>query len=106
MITEDDFRAVRDSINSGSVSTLSKAELERFAVILCHQHAFAFFGNNQFPQICETVRLHLLRAHMDALQAHITDLNKKNTTLQILIIVLAAVAVLSSGVQIYLQLAR
>jgi hypothetical protein len=105
-VTEDDFRTVLDSVNSEAISTLPKAQLERFAVILCHKHAFTFFGNNQFPQICETVRLHLLRAHMDALQAHITDLNRKNTMLQVLVIFLAAASLLSSGVQIYLQLSR
>ena len=106
MVTEDDFRTILDSINSGAISTLPKVKLERFAVILCHKNAFAFFGNNQFPQICETVRLQLLRAHMDALQGHITDLNRKNTMVQILVIVLAAASLLSSGVQIYLQLTR
>lgn len=77
MIADNDFRAVLDSVNSGSISTLPKAELEQFTVVLCHKNAFAFFGNNQFPQICETVRLHLLRAHMDTLQKHITDLNSE-----------------------------
>lgn len=93
-----------DSINSGAVSTLPLPQLERFAVVLCHKNAFAFFGNNQFPQICETIRLHLLRAHVDALQAHITSLNRKNTTLQILVILLATASLLSSALQIYLQL--
>jgi len=57
MITEDDFRAIRESLNSGAISSLPKGRLEHFAVVLCHPHAFSFFGNNQFPQICETVRL-------------------------------------------------
>lgn len=104
--TEDDFRTVLESVNSGAISTLPKAQLERFAVVLCHKHAFAFFGNNQFPQICETVRLHLLRAHMEALQAHITDLNNKNTIVQVLVILLAAASLLSSSIQICLQLSR
>jgi hypothetical protein len=104
MITEDDFRTIRESLESGAISTLPKARLEHFAVVLCHKNAFGFFGNNQFPQICETVRLHLLRAHMDALQKHITDLNKKNTVLQILVIALAAAALMTSAAQIYLQL--
>jgi len=99
MITEDDFRAVRDSVNSGAISNASKAQLERFAVVLCHPHAFSFFGNNQFPQICETVRLHLLRAHIETLQGHITDLNAKNTTIQKWVIALAVAALVSTVIQ-------
>lgn len=104
MATEDDFHAIRESLNSGAISSLPKERLEHFAVVLCHPHAFSFFGNHQFPQICETVRLHLLRAHMDILQKHITDLNKKNAILQVLVIALAAAALMTSAAQVYLQL--
>jgi hypothetical protein len=75
MITEEDFRAIRESVNSGAICSATTTQLEHFAVALCHPHAFSFFGNNQFPQICETVRLHLLRAHIDTLQSHITKLD-------------------------------
>lgn len=99
MITEDDFRVIQESVNSGAMSSASTAQLERFAVVLCHPHAFSFFGNNQFPQICETVRLHLLRTHIDTLQSHITELNAKNSTIQKWVIALATAALISTVIQ-------
>ena len=50
------------------------------------------FKGLQFPQICETVRIHLLRAHIARLQTHITALDAKNTKLTIWVIALATAA--------------
>jgi len=103
-ITEDTLNRLKKEAFAGGLAKASKAELEQYAAALCFSQAFSFFGAQQFPQICETVRIHLLRAHIESLQAHITALDEKNTRLQHLVILLAAVAVISSGFQIYIQI--
>lgn len=107
MSMTDDLDALRDSINSGAIADLPAKRLEEFSVILCRSQAFAHFGASEFPQICETVRAHLLRAHIETLQdhvtelhGHITDLNAKNALTQKLVIVLTVVSVIGSAIQI------
>ncbi|MGH9575819.1 MAG: hypothetical protein ACRD3R_00160 [Terriglobales bacterium] len=51
-----------------------------------------------------TIQHILLKRHVDMLQAHISRLNNQNTTLQVIVIVLAAAAVIGTGVQTYVAL--
>ncbi|MHB9119502.1 MAG: hypothetical protein ACYC2R_14715 [Burkholderiales bacterium] len=44
----------------GDISKSSKAELERFAVMLARPKAYEHFGAPDFPQICKTVRTLLI----------------------------------------------
>ena len=60
---------------SGALSESTTTELETYAAALCHPNAFGEFGAIQFPQICETVRVHLLRAHIESLQEHVVGLH-------------------------------
>ena len=94
--TEDILTQLKRDAFSGDLSKASKADLERYAGALCHSQAFSVFGERQFQQVCESVRIHLLRAHIDSLQRHITDLNAKNTKIQKWVIVLAVAALIST----------
>lgn len=94
MGTTADLEALQQSINSGAISTLATSRLEQFSVALCHSQAYTFFGERQFPQICETVRLHLLRSH-------ITDLNEKNALTQKLVIALTIASLIGTAIQLF-----
>lgn len=106
MSMTDELDAVRDSINSGAIADLPAKRLEEFSVILCRSQAFAHFGASQFPQICETVRTHLVRAHIETLQNHvaelhnhITKLNESNTKLSRFVVALTIAALVAASVQ-------
>lgn len=97
---------LKDESVSGALAKASKADLEAYAAALCHPNACAEMGDRLFPQICETVRVHLLRAHIESLQEHvvdlhdhITNLNRKNTKTQAWVIALAIAALISTGIQ-------
>src|SRR3989344_5977469 len=94
--TEDILTQLKRDAFSGDLSKASKADLERYAGALCHSQAFSVFGERQFQHVCESVRIHLLRAHIDSLQRHITDLDAKNTKIQKWVIVLAVAALIST----------
>jgi uncharacterized protein YecT (DUF1311 family) len=57
---------IKYAINSGSISSSSREELEKFVTALCHSKAYTFFGEREFPQICEAVRLQLLKQYIDS----------------------------------------
>lgn len=106
MSMTDELNAVRDSINSGAIADLPAKRLEEFSVILCRAQAFSHFGASQFPQICETVRTHLVRAHIETLQSHVTELhdhitklNASNAKIQKWVIALAVAALIAAVVQ-------
>lgn len=58
--TEADYLALNHLFSGGDISSCTKAELERFAVMLSRPRAFEHFGASSFPQICETVRTLIL----------------------------------------------
>lgn len=58
--TETDYVNLSNLFAGGDISKVSKAELERFAVMLSRPKAFEHFGASSFPQICETVRTLIL----------------------------------------------
>lgn len=58
--TGADYLALDHLFSGGDISGCTKAELERFAVMLSRPHAFEHFGSSSFPQICETVRTLIL----------------------------------------------
>jgi hypothetical protein len=106
----NDIRSVLDHLrqqaNRDGLASASTNELEKYATALCHSQAFSFFGEREYPQLCETVRVHLLRAHIGNLQEHvvelhdhITNLNTSNTKIQQWVIALAVAALISTTVQ-------
>lgn len=86
---------------TGDLGTASARTLGEYAAALCHSQAFSVFGSSEFPQIAETVRIHLLRAHIEALQAHITDLDAKNSSLSRLVVALTVAALIVGIPQIW-----
>jgi hypothetical protein len=108
MSMTSDLDSVRESINSGAIADLPAKRLEEFSVFLCKSQAFSHFGASEFPQICETVRTHLLRAHIETLQGHVTELhdhittlNDSNTKLQKLVVVLTVASLIGTGAQVW-----
>lgn len=58
--THADYVELTHVFAGGDVSKASKAELERFAVMLSRPTAFTNFNESDYPQICETVRTLIL----------------------------------------------
>lgn len=71
--TLDDYNNLGQVFATGDISTASKSELERYAVMLSRPNASGHFNKNSFPQVCETVRLLIIvriseEANRDALR--------------------------------------
>ncbi|MBI4191099.1 MAG: hypothetical protein HY525_11250 [Betaproteobacteria bacterium] len=96
---DEDLKELKRVAPSGGLAKASTDDLERYAAALCDPGAFTAFQGPQFPQIAETVRLHLLRAHIARLQGHITNLDAKNTKLQWWVIALAVAALIGTVIQ-------
>ena len=58
--TNEDYVNLSHAFAGGDISKATKAELERFAVMLSRPQAYAHFGERDFPQVCETVRILIL----------------------------------------------
>jgi len=97
--TEDTLKQLKREAFAGGLGKASAETLDGYAAALCHPQAFTVFGAHEFPQISETVRIHLLRAHIARLQTHITDLDTKNTRLTKWVIALAVAALISTLAQ-------
>jgi hypothetical protein len=97
------------AIESGEIATSSKEQLNKFAIALCQSWAHNRYSQGpQYIQICETVRTHLLRAHIEKLQNHvvelhnhITSLNKKNKITQYCVIALTIAALIGTSAQVW-----
>jgi hypothetical protein len=106
MGTTTTLEQLKQDAFSGALGKASAATLGEYAAALCHSQAFSLFGVHEFPQISETVRIHLLRAHIESLQSHvvelhdhITTLNKSNAKIQHWVIALSVAAVIGTAVQ-------
>ena len=86
--TDAEYLALVHLFAGGDISACSKAELERFAVMLSRPNAFTHFGASSFPQICETVRTLILvrMSEEQNVQA------KRESRLALIIAVLALIA--------------
>ena len=58
--SDAEYVALVHLFSGGDISSSSKVELERFAVMLSRPKAHAHFAGPSFPQICETVRTLLI----------------------------------------------
>lgn len=92
---------LRQQANRDGLASASATELERYATALCFSQAFSFFQEREYPQLCETVRTHLLRAHIAKLQEHITGLDAKNTRLSVLVVALTVASLIGTAAQIW-----
>jgi hypothetical protein len=89
-----DFDALSERLARGNITVATTQELEQYLIMLCRPDASQRLGSQQFPQACETIRLLLLRAHINTLE-------RRNAKVQWWVIVLAVAALLSSIAQIF-----
>ena len=61
------MQAITAAIETGNIERSNRAELVQFNAWLCHSNAGMHFAKN-YDQVCETVRLHLLRSMIDAFE--------------------------------------
>jgi hypothetical protein len=57
---ETGLNEVWQRVQFGTLMDAKRADLERFGTLLARSQAFAKFGDREYPQICEFVRLLLL----------------------------------------------
>ncbi|MBU2213726.1 MAG: hypothetical protein ABII13_05215 [Patescibacteria group bacterium] len=96
--TKADYSSLNLLFSGGDISSCTKEELERFAVMLSRPRAFEHFGASSFPQICETVRTLILvrMSEEQNVQA------KKESRLALIIACVALLAgIIQAGVSLY-----
>lgn len=97
------------AIESGKIATSSIDQLNKFLITLCLPWAKNHYEQGpQYSQICETVRIHMLRAQSEKLQSHvvelhnhITSLNRKNEITQKCVIALTVAALIGTAAQVW-----
>ena len=78
------FEILSEFKRTDVTAALGSASLEKLsasAAALCHPFALGAFGERQFTQICETVRIHLLSAQIGKLQTHVVERHDHITSL-------------------------
>jgi hypothetical protein len=84
--TAADYTELDHLCSGGDITKASKAELERYAVMLLRPHAYAHFSASAYPQICETVRTLLRNRNEESTSVPVTEPKKfpfvKNTVLR------------------------
>lgn len=107
------MQRMRMVATTGALSTATLNELTEFAATLCQPGAHTHLNQYEFPQIAETVRINLLRSHIELLQGHvvklqdhvvelhdhITALDAKNAVLQKWVAALAVAALVAGAAQ-------
>ena len=84
---------------TGGLADAPIEKLKEYAAALCHAGAYTHLGAHEFPQIADTVRINLLRAHIEALHGHITTLNTENGKTQRRVVALTIMALVAGGAQ-------
>ena len=60
---------IRESVSSSAIETTPRATLIEYSTWLCNPLARSTFsGDGEYEQICEMVRLHMLRTMIDAFE--------------------------------------
>jgi hypothetical protein len=95
------YLEIQQSVNSGTVFSLSREQLEQFVAALSRASAYTQFSASEFPGTCETVRMALsMRVSEDA------NLLAKKESRIALVVSFAALAVgLVSAISAFLTLA-
>jgi hypothetical protein len=99
---------LRVAIRTHEISKATIDKLNEYSAALCESNAYGEFADREYPQVCETVRSHLLRSHIEKLQNHvvelhdhITSLNRKNEITQYCVIALTIAALIGTGAQVW-----
>ncbi|MDP3014125.1 MAG: hypothetical protein Q8M92_07790 [Candidatus Subteraquimicrobiales bacterium] len=82
------------TFRDGKILTASEEELQKYLMSLCSEHV-----PNDMVRHRETIRA--LTINHIQMQRHIDKLNKQNTVLQIIIIVLTVIVIITATVQTY-----
>lgn len=91
--TEGDYVQLTHVFAGGDITKASKAELERYAVMLSRPPAYTHFASRDFLQVCETVRtLILVRISEEA--------NRGATRISIIALAISIAAFIASVVQV------
>lgn len=88
---------IKRKIADDQIHDLPKKDLLRYLSALCYKTAAHSFNPNQFPQVCETIRLQLL-------QKFIEETDEKNTKLQIIVVLVSIMALVCTAAQVYIAL--
>lgn len=99
MATDEQMNKVRAAAESGALASATFAELAEYMSWLCRLNAIGHFRESQYPQVCEAVRIQMLRAMMDSLRGHNSDLDARNTKTQRWVVALALAALVGTTVQ-------
>ena len=87
--TDADYAELNQVCSGGDITKASKAELERYNIMLLRPHAYTHFGSSAFPQICEMVRMLLQARIRESPSAPVTQLKEfpfvKDTALRTII---------------------
>ncbi len=83
---------IREAIASGSINSASGGQLAKYVQWLSHPAIGGHFAGHEFPQVCETVRLHMLRSMIEGFE-------QRGKTMQWWVLVLAVAALVTSVVQ-------
>ena len=92
--TQEQVQSVAAAVESGTIASATHAQLVDYCTWLAHRDARDHIAHSHFDQICEAVRLHLLRSYVEKLE-------QKNAGLQKLVVVLTVATLLTSGMQIW-----
>jgi|WetSurMetagenome_2_1015567.scaffolds.fasta_scaffold38214_5 hypothetical protein len=118
MRIQDELDQLSQIVAADKIGDLSKEDLERYANALCFSFASDHFGKHQFSQVCETIRLLLIKKYTEdmdkqnteiqannlKLQEQNVNLQSQNNRLQKLIIFLMVLTITMAGLQIYVML--
>ena len=86
---------IRDAIASGEINTASRATLTEYSTWLCTPLARGEMAiGGEYEQTCELIRLHMLRTMID-------EMEKRNSFIQRIVIVLAVAALVVAIPQIW-----
>ncbi|MBI5671956.1 MAG: hypothetical protein HZC50_01525 [Nitrospirae bacterium] len=76
VFTHADYVELEHVFAGGDISKATKAELERFAVMLSRPNAYTQFGVSSFLQACETVRTLLIVRMSEEANDEATQISK------------------------------
>src|SRR5450759_1037631 len=85
---------IRESVKSSAIETTSRHTLTKYSTWLCDPDMRVQSSGGEYEQLCELVRLHMLRTFME-------EIEKRNTFMQYLVIVLAVAALVVAIPQIW-----
>ena len=91
-ITGADYTQLTNVIDTGDITKASKADLERYAIMLCRPDAWRVFSEKRISQISEIVRL-LLMARVSQ------EINREAKRISIVALLISAFALVPGVVQ-------